>query len=54
MLNRLAPRPTVSPSRISATRTNSVMTRAVNISWIARAATMAIAIESSIVMRRWK
>ena len=48
----LRPRPTVRPSRTSATRTKSVMTRAVKNSPIAAAATMAIVIDSSIVMRR--
>jgi len=48
----LRPRPTVNPSSTSATRTKSVMTRAVKNSPIAAAAAMAIVIDSSIVMRR--
>ena len=47
------PRPTVSASNSSATSTNSVMMSAVKISPIPSAATIAIAIESSIVIRRW-
>ncbi len=47
------PRPTVSPSSISAASTNKVITSAVNVSRMASAATMAMAMESSIVMRRW-
>ena len=43
---------TVMPSSTSATRTNSVMTRAVKNSPIAAAATIAMVIDSSIVMRR--
>jgi hypothetical protein len=48
----LRPRPTVRPSSTSATRTNKVMTKAVKNSPMAAAATMAIVIDSSIVMRR--
>ena len=48
----MRPRETVACSRISAASTNAVMTRAVNVCPIESAATSAIVIESSIVMRR--
>jgi hypothetical protein len=46
------PRETLMPSRTSATSTNSVMTRAVKNSPIAAAATIAMLMESSMVIRR--
>ena len=46
------PRPTVRPSSTSATSTNRVMTSAVKNSPMAAPATMAMVIDSSIVMRR--
>ena len=46
------PRPTVSPSRISAPSTNAVMTSAVRNSPMANAEASAMVIESSIVIRR--
>ena len=46
------PRPTVIPSRISAINTNTVMSRAVKNSPMTEAATSAIVMESSMVMRR--
>jgi len=48
----LRPRPTVSPSSTSATRTKSTITSAVKSSPITAAAPMAMVMDSSIVMRR--
>ncbi|MGO8920134.1 MAG: hypothetical protein ACLQJR_29905 [Stellaceae bacterium] len=48
----LRPRETVMPSRTSATSTNKVMTKAVKNSPIAAAATIAMLMDSSMVIRR--